>query len=947
MAALDLYQGEFLAGVSVSDAPEFDEWLTLQRERLRLALAQALQAALKGYVQNGPAAASPAAGIALARRLLELDPWNEDAHRALMALLARDGQRGAALSHYAACRRVLADELGVDPSPETAALAARLRAAPVAVPHNLPARAAGFVGREAELALVAGRLADPACRLVTLVGLGGSGKTALAIEAARRFVAPEAGLGEPVFPDGVFLVPLAEAAPSATDAPEAARAQEPDTAEHAAARVGAAIGRALERLSEKGLGRRSPRTDLRAGHAGSGDGGAVDRLAAVAGRLRSKRVLLVVDGMDGLTTGAGALATLLQQAAGVTLLVTARTRLRLSGETVCDVRGLRVPAGAADLERSDAGQLFLEEAARVRPEAPLGRAERAAAAEVCRLLDGHPLALLHAAGGLRGVTCADLAADLAAGRELPGRRRRRAASPRARPACGRCWTAPGHSSPTPSAPCCAGWPRSAAPSRGTRPPPPAPGRPSCWGSSTPACWVASRGAATPSTRWCSGTRPPPARPRRPQPRSPRERSPRPLRPETGRPALPAQQPLRRRLAWPAVPRWVRGCRGSGGRSACWRRPSRAPQPPPGCPAPDVAPSATGAAERGGRPPGGAPSRTCRTRARAASLAVRAVRAGAGSPGRCVVAAATGRSAPAPPERQAGAPHAPPAPPIERVRRRLRRQPGPRSQAQLRQERRGAPQTCRRPPGAARGVLTCGVRLDAVTRRPVHPPCRPVPGASTHTQGRTGHVSRSGHAPRRSTGAGPRRRTARGIPGGDGRGVGEPLPGAGAPGGLRRRPGVRRLVLRSYVFSIAAVGLLGFALGYALATGLLMAFGLDFGLVVSLVGSFAGLAVGAGVVLLNVQKYVVVGATALLGAGVIVGTFLSLFGGLPPAELTQNPVRHALQTSPFWLLVFQAVAALGAGAQVVSTRRWEVDTYNRWAGLSEPDPTPAGNPVASS
>ena len=424
-AALDLYHGEFLAGVSVSDAPEFDEWLTLQRERLRLVLAQALQAALKGYVQNGAAATSPAAGIALARRLLELDPWNEDAHQALMALLARNGQRGAALSHYAVCRRVLADELGVDPSPETAALAARLRTAPAAAPHNLPARATGFVGRREELALVAARLADPACRLVTLVGLGGSGKTALAIETARRFVAPEAGLGEPLFPDGVFVVPLAEAALTATDAPAAARAPAPDTAEHAAARVGAAIGRALERLPEKGSGDEAPRktvplpADLREGHSGSADGGAADHLAAVAGRLRSRRVLLVVDGMDGLVTGAGALATLLQQTAGVKLVVTSRMRLRLPGETVYDVRGLTVPAGASDLERSDAGQLFLEEAARVRPEAPLGPAERAAAAEVCRLLDGHPLALLLAAGGLRGVTCADLAADLAAGRELP------------------------------------------------------------------------------------------------------------------------------------------------------------------------------------------------------------------------------------------------------------------------------------------------------------------------------------------------------------------------------------------------------------------------------------------------------------------------------------------------------------------------------------------------
>jgi hypothetical protein len=154
-------------------------------------------------------------------------------------------------------------------------------------------------------------------------------------------------------------------------------------------------------------------------------------------------------------------------------------------------------------------------------------------------------------------------------------------------------------------------------------------------------------------------------------------------------------------------------------------------------------------------------------------------------------------------------------------------------------------------------------------------------------------------------------------------------------------------LASYFFYIAAVGLLGFALGYALATGLLMAFGLDLGFLVWLVGIIAGMVAGAGVVLLNIQKYVVIAATALLGAGVVVGTFLFLFGGLPPAELTQNPVRHVLQTSPFWMLVFLAVAALGAAAQFVSTHRWEIGTYNRWVGISETDFTPAGNPVTSS
>jgi hypothetical protein len=151
---------------------------------------------------------------------------------------------------------------------------------------------------------------------------------------------------------------------------------------------------------------------------------------------------------------------------------------------------------------------------------------------------------------------------------------------------------------------------------------------------------------------------------------------------------------------------------------------------------------------------------------------------------------------------------------------------------------------------------------------------------------------------------------------------------------------------SYFFYLAAVALLGGALGYALGTGLLMAFGLDFGLLVWLVGIFAGLVFGVGVVLLNIQKYVVVAATALLGAGVIVGTFLFLFGGLPPEELTQNPVRHVLQTSPLWLLVFLAVAAFGAVAQFVSTRRWEIDTYNRWVDLPESDAPPAGSPITS-
>jgi hypothetical protein len=148
---------------------------------------------------------------------------------------------------------------------------------------------------------------------------------------------------------------------------------------------------------------------------------------------------------------------------------------------------------------------------------------------------------------------------------------------------------------------------------------------------------------------------------------------------------------------------------------------------------------------------------------------------------------------------------------------------------------------------------------------------------------------------------------------------------------------------AYFFYFFAVALIGASLGYVLGVGLMQAIGFDFGFLAWIVGILGGLVFGAGVLLLNIQKWVIIAATAVLGAGVIVGTFLFLFGDLPPEQLVQNPVRFVLQSSPLWALVFLAVAVLGAAAQAASTRRWEVSSYNRWDTLAEP--APATTPVA--
>jgi hypothetical protein len=134
---------------------------------------------------------------------------------------------------------------------------------------------------------------------------------------------------------------------------------------------------------------------------------------------------------------------------------------------------------------------------------------------------------------------------------------------------------------------------------------------------------------------------------------------------------------------------------------------------------------------------------------------------------------------------------------------------------------------------------------------------------------------------------------------------------------------------AYLFYFAAVALIGASLGYAVAVGLLEAIGLQMGLIVWLVGMVAAVAMGIVVFRFNVQKYVVIIATSVLGAGMIIGTFVMLFN--PAADALQHPVQTALKTSPFLAIIFLVVVVLGVLLQIQTTRNWEVTEYNRLTG----------------
>lgn len=122
--AVALYTAPFLAGFSLPDSAPFEEWQRLTAEALQRQVAAALHQLARHYENQSDFAA----GLPHARRLLQIDPYAEAAHRQLMRLLARSGQRSEALAQYAACRRLLADELGVEPAAETQALAEQIRA---------------------------------------------------------------------------------------------------------------------------------------------------------------------------------------------------------------------------------------------------------------------------------------------------------------------------------------------------------------------------------------------------------------------------------------------------------------------------------------------------------------------------------------------------------------------------------------------------------------------------------------------------------------------------------------------------------------------------------------------------------------------------------------------------------------------------------------------------
>jgi predicted ATPase/DNA-binding CsgD family transcriptional regulator len=229
--------------------------------------------------------------------------------------------------------------------------------------HNLPAQLTTFIGRIEELNELQKLLADPNCRMITLVGPGGSGKTRLAIEAARLITGD--------FSDGVSFVPL-----------------EPvGSVEFLVPAIADSIGFSLR-------GQEDPKVQL-------------------LRQLDEKQLLIVLDNFEHLMNASDLLSDILSSAPKVKLLVTSREALKLTEEWVLPVPGMRFPEDTdlADPHNYDSVRLFVERAQRVKRRYTPER-DWAAIVQVCRLTWGMPLAVELAASWISVLSCEEIVAEI-------------------------------------------------------------------------------------------------------------------------------------------------------------------------------------------------------------------------------------------------------------------------------------------------------------------------------------------------------------------------------------------------------------------------------------------------------------------------------------------------------------------------------------------------------
>jgi predicted ATPase/DNA-binding SARP family transcriptional activator/Tfp pilus assembly protein PilF len=362
--AAALFNAPLLEGMELGFGADGREWIAFERERVQ---AQWHAFCLR---RLDLAASDPAEAMRIAEAMHRRDPLDEVAVCALARAQHARGLRAGAAATLERYAKRLADELALEPTSawHEALRTVRADAQPVAAANRVQAAHEDFVGRRNELAQMRQLLAQPACRLLTLVGFAGTGKSATARKAAEQRI----------YGDDAVWVPLADlTSPS-----------------QLGARIASALGIELA--------------------------GADDIWPQIEGAIGDRAMLLVLDNAEHLALGAD-LERLLDACPRLKLLVTSRERLRVKGEWLLPLDGLPLPdedeSDVEVLRHCDAVQLFETRARPFSPAFDLAR-HAVAVARLVRLVGGSPLAIELAAAWTRVMPVDDIAAELARSLDL-------------------------------------------------------------------------------------------------------------------------------------------------------------------------------------------------------------------------------------------------------------------------------------------------------------------------------------------------------------------------------------------------------------------------------------------------------------------------------------------------------------------------------------------------
>lgn len=469
----DCYRGKLLAGFVIDESDPFLRWLEGRREQLHRQVMLVFDERIRRLMAQGNDTLPEA--LQLAEQQLTFEAWREESHRHVMQLLALQGQRSAALAHFEQCKKLLADELAVEPDAQTMQLLAQIQrdeiggliaqrlngnqqrqnqnqnqrldqgdsqhtangaldslvqtvplavmptpvmptsvmatpnhpssVSPFSVPPSsvlpgsakesrpspiisLPPVPGGFVGRASEQVEILRLLSDDACRLLTLIGPGGIGKTWLATHAVHAWLEQV----DHQVTDGVYFVSLAEAEANG---------------------MGSIVEQIVQPIANALALTFSTQTSL------------LEQLSAY---LVSKQLLLVMDNFEPLIEGAFVISELLNAAPQLRILVTSRERLNLQEEWLLELTGLDFPEDedvsvdaswlASSVTRHSALQLFIQNARRVQPTFIVDQDAILPIVRICRLLAGMPLGIAIAASWVRHLTCSEIVTEMERDRDF-------------------------------------------------------------------------------------------------------------------------------------------------------------------------------------------------------------------------------------------------------------------------------------------------------------------------------------------------------------------------------------------------------------------------------------------------------------------------------------------------------------------------------------------------